>query len=354
MKNVSKHIVNASMPVREAVKFMGEGGKSYCICVDEGGQVVGMFTDGDFRKAVFAGMQLDDPIIAFVNKDFLYVESDYRNEAVAKIFRDTIVQQIPVLENGCPVDVIYREHFREVVRMGQNRKLDNPVVIMAGGKGTRLDPFTRVLPKPLIPLGNDPIIKIIMDEFGEYEINDFYISLNEKSRMIKAYFYDHELPYGIRYLQEDKPLGTVGALKMLEGKVTSPFFVTNCDIIAKANYVSLMDFHLQGGYDLTLVGAMLNYTIPYGVCDVGTKGELKSLREKPNYDFLVNTGLYVLNPEILALIPDDVYFDITDLMNVLISQGNNIGVYPIAEHDWIDVGQWSEYHAAIEKLEMRA
>jgi len=352
MKDISKYVVKASTSVREAVKVMGTSGKAYCICIDDDGKVVGIFTDGDFRQAVYANMQLDDAIVSFVNKDFRYVEKGYRREDVERIFHDTIVQQVPVLDNGQLIDVVYRGSFHEGIQAGVKRTLDNPVVIMAGGKGTRLDPFTRVLPKPLIPLGNDPIIKVIMDEFGEYDISDFYISLNEKSRMIKAYFHDHELPYKIKYVQEDKPLGTVGALKMLQGKIKSPFFVTNCDIIARADYVSLMDFHVQGGYDLTLVGAMHNYTIPYGVCDVGSDGRLKELREKPNYDFLVNTGLYVLNPGILELIPVDTYFDITDLMNVLISQGNNIGVYPIAEHDWIDIGQWSEYHAAIEKLEV--
>ena len=156
---------------------------------------------------------------------------------------------------------------------------------MAGGKGKRMDPFTRILPKPLIPLGDEPIIKIIMDEFNKFGIVNFYISLNEKAKMIKAYFHDHSSPYTIQFIDEEEPLGTAGALKYLKGKLDAPFFVSNCDIVLHANYKSILDFHTKGSYALTLVASMRHFTIPYGVCDVINDGELVEIKEKPEYDF---------------------------------------------------------------------
>ena len=221
---------------------------------------------------------------------------------------------------------------------------------MAGGKGVRLDPFTRILPKPLIPLGNDPVIKVIMDEFHKSGISHFYISLQEKERMVRAYFHDYALDYHIEYVQEDKPLGTAGALRHLEEKMKGTFFVSNCDIIIHTDYGAFYDFHKKGGYALTMVGSMRQYTIPYGVCEMDNGGVLTAIREKPRYDFLVNTGLYLLEPAVLRCIPKNKYFDMTDLVKKVKDSGMKVGVFPVSENSWIDVGQLSEYKNVINKL----
>ena len=222
---------------------------------------------------------------------------------------------------------------------------------MGGGKGTRLDPFTRILPKPLIPMGNDPIIKIIMDEFGKYGMSDFYITLNNKGKMIKAYFHDHNLPYKINFIEEQKPLGTAGALKLIKPKLKETFFVSNCDIIIKSDYNDIIKFHKERKNSLTLVGSMQHYTIPYGVCEIENGGDLISIREKPQYDFLTNTGMYVLELDVLNLIPGDTYFDMTDLIKAIQGKGQKVGVFPVSKESWIDVGQWAEYKNAIQKIE---
>jgi NDP-sugar pyrophosphorylase family protein len=221
---------------------------------------------------------------------------------------------------------------------------------MAGGKGFRLDPFTRVLPKPLIPLGDEPIIKVIMDEFSKFGMNDFYISLRDKERMVRAYFYDHESGYQIQYIREKEPLGTAGALKHLEGKIKEPFFVSNCDIIIRTDYSAFYDFHKNGGYALTMVGSMRQFTIPYGVCDTDNSGLLQSIREKPKYDFLVSTGLYLLEPEVIRYIPEGESFNMTDLISKVQDNGLKIGIFPVSEGSWTDVGQLSEYKEIINKL----
>ena len=221
---------------------------------------------------------------------------------------------------------------------------------MAGGKGTRLDPFTRVLPKPLIPIGERTIIEIIMDNFSQFGIREYYISINHKGKMIKAYFEDNTPDVTISYLEENAPLGTAGALKLLGDTVQGDFFVSNCDIIVRADYRSIYDFHKENNFALTLIASMQHHVIPYGVCEIEEGGALREIREKPEYDFLVNTGFYLLSADILKHIPADTRFDMPDLIKILQSNQLSVGVYPVSEKSWIDIGQWSQYKQAIEKL----
>lgn len=351
MKNLMDYIIQETMSIRDVIRRMSESEIEICICVNDKKKVIGVFTEGDFRRVIFEEMQLDDDVRTLLNDNFKYLTKNFSENDIEKIFKDKNIQQIPILDNGCLIDIVSKDEYYKAKEHKNESTLNNPVIIMAGGKGTRLDPFTRILPKPLIPFGDDPVIKVIMDKFGSYGMCDFKISVNEKSRMIKAYFHEHELPYNIEYIEEKKPLGTIGAVKMIEGAITEPFFVSNCDIILTINYASVLDFHLNGKHDLTLIGAMNNFTIPYGVCEIQSNGRLISLNEKPNYDYLVNTGVYLFNPELLKYIPENEYFDITNLLEVLRIKNINIGVYPITEHDWVDVGQWSEYHNAINQID---
>jgi dTDP-glucose pyrophosphorylase len=350
MKENNKHKVLISDSIRNAVRKMDEGGISFCVCVDEKDKVMGVITDGDFRRAVHNEIQLDENVTKIINKNFLFVEKGYEKLEVESIFRLNAVQQIPVLDAGKLIDIISLDKFMGEDKCGENRILDNPVVIMAGGKGARLDPFTRILPKPLIPIGQDPVVKVIMDEFHKFGIDHFYISLKEKEKMVVAYFQDHTLGYGIEYVRESEPLGTAGALRSLENKIKRSFFVSNCDIIVHADYGAFYDFHKSGNYALTIVGSMRQYTIPYGVCEIENGSVLKSIREKPQYDFLVNTGLYLLEPEVLQLIPKGKSFHMTDLILKVQEKGLKVGVFPVSERSWIDVGQLSEYKEVISKL----
>lgn len=330
--------------------MIDDGGIGFCVCVDNKNKVVGVVTDGDFRRAVYNGIKLDSKIKRIMNRKFYYVEKNYDLEETKKIFNETIVEQIPVLDNGILIDIISVDNYSGKDKKENRRSLDNSVIIMAGGSGKRLDPFTRILPKPLIPLGNEPIIKVIMDEFRKFGMDNFFITLNDKGRMIKAYFNDHDLNYNIEFIEEKKPLGTAGSLKYLEGKLLAPFFVSNCDIIIHANYFSIYEFHKKGSYDLTLLGSMQQYSIPYGVCEIDNGGILKGIKEKPEFDILVNTGFYLLNPNVLNHIPENEYFDMTDLIEKIKGKGLKIGVYPVSEKSWIDVGQWSKYNSTINEL----
>jgi NDP-sugar pyrophosphorylase family protein len=202
----------------------------------------------------------------------------------------------------------------------------------------------------LIPIGDKPVIELIMDRFHEYGIKHFYVSLNHKARMIKSYFQEAQMPYRIDCLQEDIPLGTAGGLRMLEKNSAKKFLVTNCDVIIHSDYSELVRFHEDHQYDLTLVVSCRHYVIPYGVCVIENGGQLKSLKEKPEYDLLVNTGMYVINRSLLKLIPKNKAFDITDLIAKAKERGRKVGAFPINGHEWIDVGQWDEYQKAVKML----
>jgi len=214
---------------------------------------------------------------------------------------------------------------------------------MAGGKGTRLAPFTNIVPKPLIPVGDKSMIELIMAEFEKYKMLDFYVSVNYKASMIKAYFEDVDHNYNVKYIDEDSPLGTAGALKFVENEFDNTFFVSNCDIIIKADYSEIYNFHVQGNYDITLVASMQHYQIPYGICELSKEGELLQIKEKPEYDFLVNTGMYLLEPKVLKLIPENKFYHITNLIEDIKKNGGKVGVFPVSEKSWIDVGQMEEY-----------
>ena len=221
---------------------------------------------------------------------------------------------------------------------------------MAGGKGTRLEPFTKVLPKPLVPVHEKPIIEHIIERFKELSCSEFHIMINYKAKILKSYFEELKPDYSVNFVEEQEPLGTAGSLRLLDGKVDQPIFVTNCDIIIKTNYVSLYKFHQEGGYDITLVASTKDYVIPYGTCELNSEGQLSQINEKPQYDFLINTGLYLLNPDVLKLIPKNKFFHITHLIKDVIEQDKKVGVFPIDDDAWIDVGQWTEYKKVVDKL----
>lgn len=347
MLDVNKYKVSALITIKDAVKKMDDAGIGFCVCVNDSDTVLGVMSDGDFRRAVLNGENLDQRVENIINKEFCFIAPGYTKIDVEKIFYKSVVQHIPVIENGHLLDIITEEKFLGIERYKKGEVLDNSVVIMAGGKGKRMDPFTRILPKPLIPLGDDPIIKVIMDEFCKYGMNDFYISLNDKGKMIKAYFHDHDLSYSMQYIEEEMQLGTAGALKYLDGILNDTFFVSNCDIIIKTDYSSLLKFHKKGGYDLTLVASMRHYVIPYGICDVNNGGELNTIIEKPEYDFLVNTGLYVIEPSTLQYLNEGEFCDMTDLIKKIQKNNMKVGVFPVTEKSWADAGQWLEYSETV-------
>lgn len=354
MKEIEKIKVPSNFTIRKAIKQMDEGGIGLICVVDEEEKVIGVVSDGDFRRAILNEIDLNDSIETIANRSFKYSSPDYEKDVIDKIFKETVVNKIPIVDSKFKlIEVITEDEFYGIKSSKvQGKTLDCEVVIMAGGKGTRLDPFTRILPKPLIPIGDKTILEIIIEKFTEYGLNHFFISVNHKANIIKSYFEDIKPEYKIKYLYEEKPLGTVGALKQLEEFSDREIILTNCDIIIEADYSDLLKHHKEQNNDITIVASLKHYNIPYGICEIENGGQLVNIKEKPEYDLLVNTGMYILNHKVLKFIPQNEFFHITNLIDKLKST-HQIGVYPISENAWVDIGEWSEYKKALDNLFVR-
>jgi dTDP-glucose pyrophosphorylase len=343
--------IKVKTTIKHALKLMDKMGAKTLFVVDKDNYLLGVVSGGDIRRSLLKGHNLDGGVEAIMNKEPLTVDATISTEVVKKLMIDNKFEAIPVVDSKNQIKEILLWHkvFNEK-RVVVAKEIDIPVVIMAGGKGTRLDPFTRILPKPLIPIGDKAIIEIIMDEYLKFGMKEFYISVNFKSKMIKAFFEERDNDYKLHYIYEEKPLGTAGSLKLLKDKINRPFFVSNCDIIIDDDYSQIYDFHVKEKNALTLVASIQHHVIPYGVCEIEEGHKLKGIIEKPEYDLWVNTGMYLLNPEMIDEIPDDEFFHITDLISKAMKKGYKVGVYPVSEKSWIDIGHWSEYKSAVEKL----
>ena len=302
-------------------------------------------------RQILNDKKLNSSLSTALNKNFSWLRKNYTEEDVMELFFDDMINEIPVLDKGKLIEIVFRKDFYPLkLKKGRYSISDLPVIIMAGGKGLRLDPFTRILPKPLIPIGNEPIIKIIMDKFGFYGIKNFYLTLNDKAKMIKAFFHGNNLGYNINFIEEEKPLGTAGSLKYISEIIEGPFFLNNCDIVIKYDYREIYKFFKNNKNDITIVGSVQEYSIPYGVCEIQNGGNLVSINEKPKYELLVNTGLYLIDKSVLELIPNDSNFNMNDLINKAMEKKLKVGVFPVSEKSWIDIGQWNLYNKTIDEL----
>ncbi|GHC35457.1 nucleotidyltransferase family protein [Aidingimonas halophila] len=338
-------LIEEQRKVRDALHQLEETRRQILYVIDDASRLVGSLTDGDVRRWILGGGDLDSGVGNVCNREPHSVSDGYSLAVLRHDMSTYKLHSLPVVNaQGTIVDVLFRERvFEEAERQAQKAPLAMPVVVMAGGKGTRLAPFTSVLPKPLIPVGEKTAIEVILDAFVAHGVDDFYLSVNYKSKLIQAYFEELDPPYRLSYVHEDQPLGTGGGLHALIGKFDGDLIVTNCDVIIKADYHDLVEHHRREDNDITMVVSLRHYDIPYGICDIVDNGQLCSMREKPHYNFLVNTGLYVLQASVLELIPENQFYHLTDLIDDVKTRGGRVGVYPISEKAWLDTGEWQQY-----------
>ena len=338
--------------IKQAMKLLNKTGENCLLVVDENKKLLGTVTDGDLRRSILKGVNYHSTIQESYNRNPFVLESDkFSDKEAGKIMTRNKVDLLPILDSKEKImDYITWEQLfgNKSGKSGQVLKI--PVVIMAGGRGTRMEPFTKVLPKPLVPVHEKTIIEHIIELFTKLGCSEFHITVNYKGKIMKAYFEELQPDYKVHFVEEHEPLGTAGSLRFLHGQFDQAFFVTNCDIIIKVDYAGLYEFHQKGGYDVTLVASAKEFIIPYGTCELNGEGNLSHINEKPKYDFLINTGLYVLNPDILKLVPKNKFYHITHLIEDANNKGKKIGVFPIDDDAWLDVGQWAEYRKAVEQL----
>jgi NDP-sugar pyrophosphorylase family protein len=229
------------------------------------------------------------------------------------------------------------------------RQFNLPVVIMAGGTGIRLKPLTNVLPKPLIPIGDKTMLEEIFERFGKHGCDTFYVSVNYKAELIEYYLRNQNLPYKLNFFKEEKPMGTAGSLSLLKDHIHKTFFVSNCDILIEQDYSEILSYHNENKNEITLVAALKHYPIPYGTVETGENGQLIELKEKPELTFKINSGMYILDPHLLDEIPDNQFFHITQLIEKVKNRKGKVGVFPVSEKSWKDIGNWEEYSSSIFK-----
>ncbi len=355
---INKIEVHSNISIKQALKRLDETSYRVLFVVDQDGMLKGSLSDGDIRRSLLSGVMLDDSIEKSYNPRPITISiDDFSLQMCKEIFLKSKILLIPILDkNGKLVDVVsWDEAFGENAEEKKKKEqIDVPVVIMAGGKGTRLAPFTNVLPKPLIPVGDRTILEIIIDSFKQNGICRFYFTLNYKGEMIKAYFDSIERDYSIGYIWEKEFLGTAGGLAYLKDALNETFIVSNCDIIVKADYADVIRFHKKNNASLTILSSIQHITIPYGVIEYRNGGKVSSITEKPEFSFTVNTGVYIVEPECLKLIRTDGVFHMTNLIESLLRAGKTVLTYPVNNKDYIDIGQWDEYQKNVNALMVKS
>ncbi len=303
----------------------------------------GLLSAGDIQRAIINGKDLNSPVKEVMRTKIKTGKPGDSLDQIRSLMSEFRMEFYPIINEQNEVQEMYfwEDLFTDVD--SPKEQFDLPVVIMAGGLGTRLRPLTNVIPKPLIPIGDKTMLEEIFDRFAQFGCHTFHLSVNYKAELIQYYLEEQHLPYSIDYFKEDQPLGTAGSLTLLKGKLDRTFFVNNCDIIIKEDYSEILKYHRANKNDITLVAAVKSYHIPYGTVVSGEQGQLIELREKPEMNFLINSGMYILEPHLLDQIPNDSIYHITHLIEDVKQKGGKVGVFPVSEKAWIDMGDWSEY-----------
>lgn len=345
--DISKFIANENVTIVEAMRLI-DNNEQGVLYVVSGDKLIGSLTDGDIRRFIIKSGILTAPIKEAMNHLPKYVLESETDRA-DRIMKQKKIYSVPVINTDKKiVDIIFSDETHKQT-INSSALSNTPIIIMAGGKGTRLYPFTKILPKPLIPIGDIPILERIINRFDSYGANDFYLTVNYKKEMIKSYFKELAPDYHITYVEEEKPLGTAGSIKLIKKKFDSSIIVTNCDILIEADYEKVMKYHKESGNAMTIVSSLKNTTIPYGVLHSSENGQITSMEEKPQLSCFINTGMYVLEPQYIELIPDDTFYHMPSLAEQLITKGLNVGMYPISENSFLDMGEFEE----MKKMEAR-
>lgn len=312
----------------------------FAAVVDEHMHLLGTVTDGDIRRGILKGLPLESPIGDVMNTSPICEQEGKKNIYYKKRMRERKLKQLPVITRD---HILQKILFSDELELSMKKK--NKVILMVGGLGTRLHPLTEKVPKPMLHVGNKPIVETIIESFKNYGFTNFILSVNYKKEMIMEYFQDGaHLGVNIEYIEEEKRLGTAGALSLLPEKPTEPFFVMNGDLLTKINFEQLLDFHNETKSTATMCVREYEYQIPYGVIETENH-QLLSIIEKPVHKSFVNAGIYVLNPTVLQKIPTDEFYDMPELYKNLMKDDEKVSAFPLREY-WLDIGRMADYEKA--------
>ena len=343
---IEEFIVEEQCSIVEVMDKIDKNSKGSIYVINQG-KLIGAVTDGDIRRYLLKGGKLEENITAVMNRNVRYLLQEKEKTAEA-VLKEEKISSLPIVDlNGYIIKIIFHDFIVEKEKKG----LKVPVVIMAGGKGTRLYPYTKILPKPLIPIGEQTITEHIMDHFSAYGCKEYFMIVNHKKSFIKSYFGENRYKEYITYIEEKEFLGTGGGLRLLEkDKINQTFFMTNCDILIDADYSEILSYHKKEKNIITMVCAEKNMVIPYGTIQTTEDNQIVELKEKPEIKFITNTGFYVIEPNLIEMIPERTFIHITDIIQKCMKEGKKVGAYKIQEEQWLDMGQLEELEKMKEKL----
>lgn len=341
-KKIKNRSIQNDVSIIDSLKKM-DAEKCKVLFVFDGQKFLSILTIGDIQRSIIKAVDLSKTISEILDKNKVYASIDEDMDTIRQKMGKLRAECMPILDGSKLVDVVFWKDAFPNSKKDLREKINLPVVIMAGGKGTRLKPITNVIPKPLVPVGDKTILEEIMNQFEGIGCSKFYMSVNYKSDMMKFYLSQLEHKYDIDFFEEPKPLGTIGSVSLLKDKIRTPFFVSNCDILIDQDFRDVYEYHVSNKNDITMVTAVKNIRIPYGVIETGENGIMTGLKEKPDITYMINTGVYILNPELINEIPENEFFHITQLMEVVKARGGQVGCFPVSEQAWKDMGEWPEY-----------
>lgn len=346
MIDLKELFIGEDATILEALEQLDKTGQRI-LFVTRDSHLLASLTDGDVRKYILRGSPLDGKVSQAANYQCKSLPHTQRSKAKKKLAEYGITALPLVDGDGNIVDVI----FDGTGEVKAPKRAPIPVVIMAGGLGTRLYPYTKILPKPLIPVGEKPILEHIIDRFREFGCDDFRLVVNYKKNMIKSYFSDLDTPYHLEFLEESQFLGTGGGLCLLKGSLKGPFFFSNCDTLLDIDYGDVYQYHLREKNLITMICAFKHYVVPYGVVELDEKGGIAQMKEKPSLNFLTNTGVYLVDSRVVEELEDGKNQGFPDIIEKYRQQGEKIGVYPISEGSWMDMGQLEELENMRRRME---
>ena len=347
--DIHNYIIEENISVIETMQKIDAGARGIAfVCRDR--RLCAVVTDGDIRRYILRGGDLQSPVSGIARKNPICLTLCESGQAADVMHRYSITA-VPIINSEHEIiDIRFWRDEIQSKKEDKKQSLNIPLVIMAGGKGTRLRPYTDILPKPLIPVGDKTITEHIMDRFAEYDCNHVIMIVNYKKNFIKTYFAEKEIKRDISFVEEQDYLGTGGGLRLLSGQIKETFFMSNCDIIVQANYSDILDYHKQSGNMVTMVCARKDFEVPYGTVYLDKDNQITKMEEKPHFDYHVNTGFYVIEPSFLERIPQDVFIHITDVIATCIRNGDRVGAYLIQPAAWMDMGQFDELEKMRERM----